>query len=196
MPVNRKISPEQWQALALKLNVEPSALQAVAQVESAGDGFMKPPDDRPKILFEGHTFKRLTGGMYDLSNPTISYPYDAKRNKIFYAMDQWKRLEEASALNRPAAVKSASWGMFQIMGFNYAISGFNNVEDFVTAMMSGADAQLEAFSWFLKTSKCVGPLQRLDWSELALNYNGKDYAAGNYHGKMKAAYERIKAMKA
>ena len=41
---------------------------------------------------------------------------------------------EAAHLNRIAALKSASWGKFQLMGFNYKLCGFNSLQAFVNAM--------------------------------------------------------------
>ncbi|MCC6559800.1 MAG: DUF3380 domain-containing protein, partial [Xanthomonadales bacterium] len=57
------ITPEQWQSLSERLEVSVPTLKAVAEVESAGSGFLS--DGRPKILFEGHVFSRLTKRAYD-----------------------------------------------------------------------------------------------------------------------------------
>ncbi|MEJ2621539.1 MAG: N-acetylmuramidase domain-containing protein [Candidatus Thiodiazotropha sp.] len=36
------------------------------------------------------------------------------------------RLKKTSTLNETAALKSAPWGKFQIMGFNYKAVGYSN----------------------------------------------------------------------
>lgn len=58
--MERKITDQAWRALAQALDVEEAALRAVAAVESSGDGFLAPPSELPKVLFEGHAFHRLT----------------------------------------------------------------------------------------------------------------------------------------
>src|SRR5262245_49831191 len=102
--VEREISAEAWRALAQTLEVEEATLRAVAAVESSGSGFLAPPSELPKVLFEGHAFHRLTGGRFDADHPTLSYP---KWTKQFYAgtgTGEWKRLNAACELDRPAAL--------------------------------------------------------------------------------------------
>lgn len=48
-------------------------------------------------------------------------------------MGEYDRLEQARKIHPEAADSSASWGMFQIMGFNYAACGKKSVESFVVA---------------------------------------------------------------
>jgi hypothetical protein len=147
--MERTIPDATWAPLAQSLDIEPAALRAVAAVESAGDGFLPAPSELPKILFEGHAFHRLTQGRFDAKHPTLSYP---KWTKQFYSKTgagEWDRLNAASALDRAAAQQSASWGMFQIMGFNYALCGYTDVEAFVAQNRAGAPQQLECFVRFI-----------------------------------------------
>jgi len=118
--LKRTVSDAMWQRLATRLDVELAALQAVAEVESSGSGFLPAPDRRPKILFEGHVFHRLTAGRYSATHPGISYPQWDRRRYSGSLAGEWKRLDKAAALDPVAAMQSASWGAFQIMGFNYA----------------------------------------------------------------------------
>jgi hypothetical protein len=71
--MEREVSPECWKRLAGALEVQLAALLAVADVDSRGSGFL-PTSDKPKVLFEGHAFHRLTGGRFDKSHPKLSYP--------------------------------------------------------------------------------------------------------------------------
>ena len=59
--MEREVSPEYWTRLADLLDVEMAALRAVADVEARGSGFLPEPSAKPKVLFEGHAFHRLTG---------------------------------------------------------------------------------------------------------------------------------------
>lgn len=71
--MERTIPDPTWAPLAQSLNIEPAALR-VAVVESAGNGFLAPPAELPKILFEGHAFHRLTQGRFDAKHPSLSSP--------------------------------------------------------------------------------------------------------------------------
>jgi hypothetical protein len=168
---------------ASKLGCEVAAVRAVIDVESRG-GFL--PDGRPKILFERHYFSRLTKGKFDTSHPDISNGkwggYGAG------GAHQYDRLNEAIALDRDAALRSASWGLFQIMGDHCDSLGFADVEAFVAAMVSGEAAQLDAFVTFVKTNKLADELIRHDWAGFARGYNGPAYRENRYDQKLAAAY--------
>src|SRR5437868_4453973 len=102
------------EAAAQEIGCPVAAVHAVLDVESRG-GFL--PDGRPKILFERAYFCRVTGGKYNQSDPDISAPtWGGYRG----GAAEYDRLEEAIGLDREAALKSASWGAFQIMGNNFA----------------------------------------------------------------------------
>lgn len=185
--MDRTIPDDAWRTLAQALGVEEAALRAVAAVESAGDGFLSPPSDLPKILFEGHAFHRLTQGRFDKDHASISY---AKWTKKFYlgGAGEWQRLEQACALDRGAGLQSASWGAFQIMGFNYALCGFSDVEAFVSQQRAGAAQQLDAFARFISRPVFLNALRQKEWAKFAAAYNGPGYAANRYDRKMAAAY--------
>src|ERR1700722_1769208 len=80
---------------------------SVCTVETSGCGFL--PDRRPPILYERHIFHRLTNGVFDdgdISSPDPGGYGDSGPH-------QYDRLARAIALNRTAALQSASWGMAQ-----------------------------------------------------------------------------------
>src|SRR5262245_21040531 len=188
--MSETIAKEAWRSLSQALNVEEATLRAVAQVESAGAGFIEP--GLPKILFEGHCFHRLTQGRFDASNPSLSYP---KWTTKYYsdARGEWNRLNAACELDRSAALQSASWGAFQIMGFNYNWCGFSDVEAFVAAQNSSIDSQLEGFARFISRSVFLKPLRAHDWTAFAEAYNGPGYSRNKYDHKLAAAYTAAKA---
>ncbi|WP_201774015.1 N-acetylmuramidase domain-containing protein [Pseudoxanthomonas suwonensis] len=190
--LKRTVSDAMWAQLAARLQVELPALKAIAEVESSGSGFLPAPDRRPKILFEGHIFHRLTAGRHSAGHPNISYPKWDRRQYSGSLAGEWKRLDKAAALDPAAAMQSASWGAFQIMGFNYALCGFDNVGRFVDCQAAGADGQLEAFANLLSRpgSPLIQPLRRKDWAKFASLYNGPGYRQNRYDEKMAAAYAR------
>ena len=175
------------------LGLDPCAVKAVLEAESAGSGFL--PDGRPRILFEGHVFwKELQARGIDpapLSGnfPNIVHPrWDRKRYQGGAA--EWERLNAAVLISREAALCSASWGLFQIMGFNHAACGFDTVGDFVQAQKESEARQLESFCAFLKSQGHVRFLAAHDWAGFAARYNGPGYAANQYDLKLRRAYER------
>jgi hypothetical protein len=170
------------EAAAARIGCDIAAVNAVIDVESKG-GFLA--DTRPKILFERHLFHRLTGGAFDAAHPDISSstPGGYKGGAAEYA-----RLDAAIALDREAALKSASWGAFQILGRNHDAAGFANVEDFCAAMCRSEDDQLGAFVGFVTANHLDDELRRQDWAGFARGYNGPDFRKNRYDDKMAAAF--------
>jgi len=174
--------------IASKLNVEPAVVLAVAEVESGGRHDL--PDGRPQILFEAHWFSKLTGHQYDETHPSIS---SRTWNRSLYkgGAAEWGRLNAAIALDADAAMQSASWGLFQIMGFNYKACGFKSVSEFVNFIRGPDDADMEAFCNFVKSNpKILAAMQAKDWKAFALHYNGPG-AVASYSAKMADAYAKF-----
>lgn len=191
--MNRVISPQAWKLIAKTLGVAEACLRAVAAVESSGSGFMRSPSQLPKILFEGHIFHRRTQGRFGASHPGLSYPRWDRTKYSGSVAGEWKRLDAACALDRAAALASASWGAFQIMGFNHALCGFDDVEAFVCAHKESADAQLAAFARFISRPRLLNALRGRNWQGFAAAYNGPDFAKNRYDTKLATAYARFSA---
>ena len=168
------------------LDCSVAAIKAVCQVEAPRGGFN--PDDTPVTLFEGHKFHKFTNGIYDNLAPDLSYPTWTRSyyGKTWQA--EQSRLQRAMLLNRAAALKSASWGKFQIMGFNYALAGFSTLQRFINAMYKGEGAQLKAFVSFVRNSGLAPALQAQDWAGFASGYNGPAYAENAYDERLAQAY--------
>ncbi len=185
--MSKQLTDNDFEVAAFLLECEVAAIKAVAEVESAGSGFLE--DGRAKILFEGHIFYKYTKGVYANAHPTICYP---KWTKQFYqgGIAEYSRLEQAEALARVAARMSASYGRFQIMGFNFPICGFANVDAFYDAMQTSEGAQLQAFCEYIKHTGLASALQTHDWARLAKGYNGPEYWRNAYDKKLAAAYAK------
>jgi hypothetical protein len=186
----RGITLDAFSKAAAEIGCEIAAIQAVAEVESRGDGFL--PDNRPKILFERHIFSRETGRKFDSKYPDIS---SKKTGGYLGGSREYDRLEKAFNLDAEAALKSASWGRFQIMGFNYRACGFKSVEQFVDAAKASEDQHLMAFVGFVKENHLDDELRRKDWAKFARGYNGPAYQKNQYDIKMAQAYKKYKTMK-
>lgn len=177
------------------LGLESSVLMAVVRVESAGSGFLEP--GLPKILFEGHIFwreLRKRGSepeTFAAEHASIVYPRWTKEH-YRGGRREYDRLHEASLVHRQAALCSASWGAFQIMGFNHGACGFTEVEDFVVAQARSATGQLEAFCAFLRSQGLIAVLKQKDWAGFARRYNGPEYRQNRYDTKLASAYEKCR----
>jgi hypothetical protein len=178
------------------LKCDVADIKAVAEVESRGDGFLS--DGRVKVLFEGHQFYKFTKGAYAQSHPTICYKkwttafYTKGPNADARGAGELARLNEAMALNRNAALLSASYGKFQIMGFNFAICGFTTVDDFYKAMQVSEGEHLNAFCNYIKGNAIDDELREHRWAALAARYNGPDFKKNKYDEKLAAAYAKYK----
>lgn len=176
---------------AAALNCEVAAVKAVVEVECPGRAFVQVAGvTRPRILFEAHIFSRQTEGRFDGTHPRLSSP---TWNRLLYTgtdEGEWHRLTEARKLERFEADKSASWGKFQIMGFNFAACGFRNVAEFVNDLSTSARLQMLAFVAYCQHEGLAPLLASRNWSNFARRYNGPAYASHGYHTRLAGAYVR------
>ncbi len=191
--VGKLLTADQINKAAKSIDVHPAAIRAVVEVESSGGGFLK--NGKPKILFEGHIFwtqlqaKGISPSKYKKGNEDILYPnWTRKHYKGGNA--EYKRLNKALQINRQAALASASWGMFQVMGFNYFVTEYKDVEAFVKAQYKSEYEHLKAFLGYVERNRLTGHLKARNWAKFASGYNGKDYKKNRYDEKLKAAYKR------
>jgi hypothetical protein len=173
--------------VASNLGVAAPEIWSVLAVETSGCGYLS--DRRPQILFERHIFHRLTQGQYDdgdISDPTPG-GYGPR------GPHQYDRLAMAVSRDRTAALKSASWGIGQIMGMNYSQAGFPGVEEMVAAMSDSEDQQLAAIGSFLQSTGLSSALQSHDWASFARGYNGPNYAINRYDIRLNSEYQKYSA---
>jgi len=184
---------------ATKYDVELAAVKAINEVESSGKGFLM--NGKPKILFEGHVFwqqlqkKGLNPQtLLNAQNKNVLYP---KWTKIYYqgGAQEYDRLNEAIGISSNAAVKeaalaSASWGSFQIMGYHALSLGYKSVQEFVDKMYVHEREHLAAFGKFLEINKILPYLRNKNWAKVAEKYNGAGYRTNKYDEKLRKAYEK------
>lgn len=184
-------SPTSFDAAAQLLGCSVAAIKAIAKVESNGNGFL--PDGRPKILFERHVFYRQLAehGLRPGACADQSDICSTRTGGYLGGAQEYDRLEKAIQINKEAALESASWGAFQVMGYHWKTLGYNSVDEFV-ASMDTESGQLDAFVRFLKKSPSIihGLIQK-DWVAVAKAYNGPAYAANQYDVKLKNEYEGL-----
>ena len=172
--------------------LSPAVVKAVILVESRGRGFDR--DKRPIILFEGHKFwgklksKGFSPEEFVEGNENILYQYWTKKYYGSNSQKEYSRLKKAMVIDEESALKSTSWGMFQIMGFNHKLAGFDTIYEFMEYIKISEKNQLEAFFIFLRKSKCFKYLKSMDWAKFARCYNGSGFKKNGYDSKLKRAY--------
>lgn len=179
-----------YQRAAQAMEVEVAALKAVVEVEASGSGYDR--QGRPKMLFEPHHFWRLLGPGEKRDRAAragLAYP-TWRSGKGVYPADSYPRMHAATEIDEGAALKSASWGLPQLMGFNHRDGGFATVTSMVIGFCESEEHQLTAMLSFIRKNGLDRALRNKDWRAFARGYNGAGYAKHGYHTRLAAAYAR------
>jgi N-acetylmuramidase/Putative peptidoglycan binding domain len=193
--MGRPLNDGDIKSAAGQLDVTEAHVRAVIAVEAAGSGFLGKYENDPrlpKILFEAHIFSKETKRQFNKSHPQLSC---TRWNRNLYAggLKEHDRLRQAAELDFDAAYKSASWGLFQIMGFNHQAAGYDQLHDFVGVQYVSEGMQLRCGVQFILSEGMEGYLQNEDWRGFAKKYNGPGYEKNRYHEKLAIAFERYKS---
>ena len=183
----KPLSQQGIDAATARLEVGGAEIWAVLTVETSGCGFL--PDRRPKILFERHIFHRETNGKFDATAQDVSNQTGGGYGAG--GAHQYERLARAVALDRRAALRSASWGLGQVMGFNAESVGFASVEHMVQEMAESEDTQLRAMLEFVRNNGLHRAMQQHAWRTFARGYNGSDFEQNEYDKKLDRAFTRL-----
>lgn len=183
------LHPNDLEVVAGYLGCEVAVLRAVIQIESAGNGFQ---DGRPIILNEPHVFYRELGRGSKRDRAVSSgLAYRRWRTKPYPRTQEarYDWLEKAIAIDPAAALRSCSYGLPQMMGFNAETCGFKDVFEFFEAMKHSEGAQVYAMARFIVSKRLQRHMRNKAWASFARGYNGAGYAKNGYHTKMARAYE-------
>lgn len=172
------------------LGVDVASVKAVTYTEAKESGFL--PSGFPVILFERHKFynflnKNKGTGFAALISAKNSDICNPKSGGYLGKQAEVGRLNRALEIDVISAYMSASWGLFQLMGFNHEACGYPTVVAFVEAMKQSEGKQLDAFvSFLLKTPRALAALKAKDWVGFTAAYNGSNWQAVNplYPSKM------------
>lgn len=176
-----------------EIGVGEDEVHAILDVESAGSGFDK--QGRPKMLFEPHIFWRELGPgpkRDAAAKAGLAYP---RWKPGAYPKDSYPRLAQAIAIDEEAALRSASWGLGQIMGFNHKMAGFDSAKAMVEAFKADEDQHLRAMINFIRAAGLDDELRRHDWKGFARGYNGPGFAKNGYDRKLAQAFARWQKIK-
>lgn len=186
--LGKKLTEQQIREVAKKYDVPYASLKAVILTEARSDGFYS-HTLIPVVRFENHIFHKKTNGIYAKSHPTLSSKtFTNKYNKQGY--NEYLRFLQAYDIDSDSAIWSTSWGIGQVMGFNFAVTGAMNLHQFMNNMFDSESKQIEAMMGFIKANGLLQAMRNSDWSTFARGYNGKDYALNKYHTKLASAYKQ------
>ena len=178
-----------------QLACDVASLWAILSVETRGFGFL--PDKRPKILFERHImYRQLRAAGYDADALARQYPnlVNPVRGGYVGGAGEHMRLARATEIEPACALASASWGLFQIMGFHWQLLGYASAQDFADTMRTGEAAQLDAFVRFVLADPAMHKaLKAQKWATFASLYNGPAYKDNLYDVKLARAFARYEA---
>ena len=183
-----RLTPEDETTAAQSMGCTVAVIRAVRDIESAGGGFLS--DGRPKILYEASVFWKLTGCRHGHSN--VSWPGWAPALYGAGGAHQYDRLAQAMRLDERAALESASWGMFQLLGMNYSELGYPSIYSFIEDIKPGEKNQLNSFVYFCRVNRLVEFLTSNppNFAGFAKGYNGPGYTLTAYDIKLEAAWRR------
>lgn len=197
-----------FKELATELRIDPGVAVAVFFIESGGEGFGS--DGRLKIRFENHVFRTYWGknnqARFDqhfrYASDKIWTGHEWRSSpdapwQTFHGTQskEWEVFTFARSLDEAAAKFSISMGGPQIMGFNYATTGFESVHQMFDAFGQGNRGQIMGFFNFVQggipNSQRLVALQTLDFEKFAGLYNGPGQAA-RYATLIQGAYDRFR----
>lgn len=200
---------ERIKGAAATYHIDPLLLQAVALVESSGNGFS---GGRMVIRFEVHKFYQFWGAtnldtfhthfIYLKEQPWANHQVKLPGSPVFQAVHigqwmEWKTFDFARSLNEDAAISSISMGMFQLMGFNHKLCGFDEARKMFDKLSEGEPEQFDAFIAFINSERqALQALQRFGTDpqavfEFTTRFNGGG-AAAKYTMKIEQAYRSLK----
>ena len=178
--------------IGARIGVGEDEIHAILDVESAGTGFDR--KGRPRMLFEPHVFWRELGPGSKRDRAAmkgLAYP----KWRRDYPIDSYPRLVAAMAIDENAALRSCSWGLGQIMGFNCIAAGYPTAKSMVEAFLDDEEAHLDAMVTFIIQAKLDRFLRARDWKSFARGYNGPGFSKNGYDRKLAAAFDRWQKIK-
>lgn len=188
-----KHTADEIEKAAREFGLEPKALLAIAEVESAGQVFARIDGrNEPLIRFEGHYFdRRLSGDRQERARTSgLASPVAGAVANPRSQAERWLLIGRAAEIDRQAAYESTSWGLGQVMGAHWQWLGFDTVDGLVEEARSGAAGQARLMARYIDKSGLTMALNSHDWEAVGHGYNGPGFAKNGYHLKLAEAYRQ------
>lgn len=148
-------------------NLDYRILRAILLKESNARGFNQ--DGTIKKRFEKHIF-----------NSFLAQKQHDKKNKFLPGLSNaWIGIHTEGELRDMAT----SWGIAQIMGWQYNLLGFGNIGEMIQNYNQNQMNQILSFLIFCeryREGQLLKAIQERDYPRIALLYNGAGYKENNY----------------
>jgi hypothetical protein len=136
--------------------IDPAVALAIFAVES---GRAYDVDTKLVIArFEPHVFKRFTG-------KAVAASHSSQKA-------EWTSIAEAYAIDPDAALRSASYGLPQLMGFNHGVTPYASAKDLLLAFQRSCREQIAGFFGFVRKNGLEDKARKEDFVGFARKYNG------------------------
>lgn len=183
--------------VAMSIGVDSKILKSLAIKEARASGFN--PSGRCLILYERHIFHRYAVRKFGTNQASIwsrQYPnicHSSWNQSAYYGGErEWDRLDLAKRLDPETALISCSWGMFQIMGFNFGLAGYHSVGEYVADMVKSEHYHLKALGNFVKNHKQLyAAVKTRNFEKIAYYYNGPAYKQNRYDTDLRKIYTSL-----
>lgn len=177
--------------------IEPACLLAIVEAETNGEIFER-DGVTPQFLYERHiAYREATKVGADCLRAFrlagLAIPKWSKATQYKDERTSQQRLDlmaKATAINEEVALRSASWGVGQTMGFLCTDLGFATAKDMVVHMAGSPAGQIDCMVREIKHSHLVEALNAHDWRHVARVYNGPGFEANHYDQHLADGYVR------
>ncbi len=189
------LKDEDFREIAKELDIETAAIKAVVDIETGKTRRGLNAPDFPVINFDQALFRRAAARRgISLAKHSSSEALKSVNIRKYGSQQkaQKARLDAAMLIDSVAAMESTFWGMFQIGGFNWELSGAASRQEFIELMGRSEYDQLRLFANYVRNTGLLKYLKTKNWAAFARVYNGPSYASRGYHTRLAAAYRRHK----
>ena len=202
----KTLTTDQKKQIAAFFGLEYKTVSAVMTVESSGHGF-DPVTGLILIQFEPYIFHKqllaakidhkfeviykVVNGIKKIDKYKITTGEHIIINGIEGQTSEWIAYNIALQINANCAMLSTSFGLGQIMGFNFNAAGFLSVEKMIEKFNESEAEQLMGMLKFITANKLMFAfLKCKTWDKFAALYNGPAYKENNYDIRLQTAYDR------
>jgi hypothetical protein len=131
------------------------------------------------IRFEPHIFRRKAG-------QRVAYSRGGQPH-------EWRNLARAYDLDPEAALLSTSYGLPQLMGFNWQVTRHPTVKAMVLAFQDSCEEQVAGFFAFVEKNGLGRYILKADWRNFTRRYNGPGNVAG-YSERLRRALAAVSSL--
>ncbi len=110
------------------------------------------------IRYEPHIFRRRSGR-------EVRWERGGQRQ-------EWANFARAYEVNKDAALASCSYGLPQLMGFNWEVTAHPSPRDMVLAFQRSCEEQVAGFFGFVRANNLLRFIETEDWRAFTRVYNG------------------------